>query len=119
MTDQTLSFTLRIMPMKPLSLIKEFSTLLFFALFTLNSSAFAFTNLEGKPDAIENYLGKGKWTIIEIWTSDCHSCRQHMPSMVKFDGTLKNVSILGISLDTTDHVDKAKAFIADFGTNFC
>lgn len=104
--------------MKTLFLVKQIPSLLLLAFILFSSSAFAFSDLIGKGDSIENHIGKGKWTIVEVWTSGCHSCRQHMPSMVKFDGKLKNVRILGISLDSTDHIDKAKAFIADYDIKF-
>ena len=104
--------------MNPLSLIKALHTVILLTLFTISSSALAFTDLEGKVASIQSYLGKGKWTIVEVWTSDCHSCRQHMPSMVKFDGKLKNVRFLGISLDSSDHFSKTKAFLTEFEIKF-
>lgn len=104
--------------MKLFSVIKKFSPLFFLALFSLASPAFAFTNLEGQADSIQNHIGKNKWTIIEIWVSDCHSCRQHIPEMVKFDGKLKNVRLLGISLDGQEGLNKAKSFISEFDVKF-
>lgn len=102
--------------MKPLSLIKILSVALSF--FMLSSAALAFTDLEGKKDTIQNHIGKGKWTIVEIWKSDCHSCRTHMPDMVEFDGKLKNARILGISLDGPEGVADAKDFLSSFDVKF-
>ena len=102
--------------MKPFSLIKNLSVAM--VLLMLSSLAVAFTDLEGKEDSIQNYLGKGKWTIIEIWKSDCHSCRQHMPSMVEFDRKLDNVRILGITLDGQAGISDANNFLADFDIKF-
>ena len=85
----------------------------------LTGTASAFTNLEtGKNDDIKNYIGKNKWTVLEVWASDCPSCRAHMPEMVKFDGKLKNARLLSVSLDGQKGIDDAKAFIDEFGVKF-
>ena len=84
-------------------------------------SAIAFTDIDGKPASIESFIDKDKWTVVEVWSSDCHVCRQHMPSMVKFDGKLKNTQILGVTLDGIDEeegYDKAEEFVMEYGMKF-
>ena len=92
------------------------------ALLLLSTSAFAFTDINGKKVEIEKELGDGKWSIVELWGSDCHACRQHMPEMVEFDGKLKdklkNARIVGISLDGQKGIANAKSFIKDFDIKF-
>ena len=87
-------------------------------LLIIGSNAFAFTDLNGKKDSINNHIGKNKWTILEIWESSCGACRMHMPEMVKFDGKLKNARILGVTLDGQDGIDDAEDFIAEFNVKF-
>jgi thiol-disulfide isomerase/thioredoxin len=87
-------------------------------LLVLNSAALAFTDMDGKPDSISNHLGKGKWTILEVWESSCHMCRQHMPEMVKFDGKLKNARIISVSLDGQSGIEAAEDFIDEFEMEF-
>ncbi len=87
-------------------------------LLVLNSSAFAFTDMNGKPDSISNYLGKGKWTILEVWESNCPACRMHMPEMVKFDGKLKNARIISVSLDGQRGIEDAEDFINEYDMKF-
>jgi thiol-disulfide isomerase/thioredoxin len=88
------------------------------ALLLLSTSALAFTDLNGKKIEMQEQLGGGKWSIVEIWGSDCHACRQHMPSMVKFDGKLKNARIVGITLDGQEGIANANAFIKQFDIKF-
>ena len=84
-----------------------------------SQSASAFTNLEtGKPDKITNYIGNNKWTVLEVWASDCPACRMHMPEMVKFDGKLKNTRILSVSVDGIDGIEDTEDFIAEFDMKF-
>jgi thiol-disulfide isomerase/thioredoxin len=102
------------------------SSSLFLALFSatlsafllLSTSAFAFTDLKGEKLEIEKQLGGGKWSIVELWASDCHACRQHMPSMVKLHGKLKNARIVGVTLDGQEGIDDANEFIKEFGIKF-
>ncbi|MCK5897205.1 MAG: TlpA family protein disulfide reductase [Cocleimonas sp.] len=88
------------------------------AFLLLSTTSFAFTDLKGKALDIEKQLGGGKWSIVELWASDCHACRQHMPSMVKFDGKLKNARILGVALDGQAGIADANAFVKEFGIKF-
>lgn len=85
----------------------------------LTNTASAFTNLaDGKQDDIKNHIGNDKWTVLEVWASDCHACREHMPSMVKFDGKLKNTRLLSISLDGQRGSKAAEDFVTEFDMKF-
>ena len=95
---------------------KSIATIATFLL--LSSTAIAFTDIDGKKVAFEKQLGGGKWSIVEIWASDCSACRTHMPSMVKFDGKLDNARIIGITLDGQEGVQDAKAMIKEYGMKF-
>ena len=100
---------------------KTWVSLLKFSLFIammLSSSAHAFTDIHGKKDSIMNHIGKDKWTIVEVWASNCHMCHEHMPEMVEFDGKLKNARILGISLDGQKGIKDAEDFIAEYDMKF-
>jgi thiol-disulfide isomerase/thioredoxin len=90
----------------------------FVIILLLGTTASAFTDLKGEKLEIEKQLGGGKWSIVELWASDCHACRQHMPSMVKFDDKLKNVRILGVTLDGQEGITAANEFIKEFGIKF-
>ena len=106
--------------MKQLFLANKIITTFFLSiiLVALSSSASAFTDMNGKQDAIANHIGKNKWTILEVWESTCPACRMHMPDMVKFDGKLKNARIVGVTLDGQDGIDAAETFIDEFDIKF-
>lgn len=106
--------------MKHVFLANKIITTFFLSLTLLlfNSSAFAFTDMNGKKDSIENHIGKNKWTILEVWQSNCPACRMHMPDMVKFDGKLQNARIVGVTLDGQDGIDAAETFVDEFGVKF-
>ncbi len=85
----------------------------------LSNTASAFSKItDGQKDDIKNHIGKGKWTVLEVWTSDCPQCRSHMPEMVKFDGKLENARLLSVSLDGLRGIQNAKDFVSEFKIKF-
>ena len=86
----------------------------------INGSAFAFAELDGTRTTIEDNVGKGKWTVAEIWSYTCHNCHEHMPSMVKFDGKMENTRLIGIAIDGSDKtgVKRAKSMIEKHDISF-
>jgi len=90
----------------------------FIASIVISSTALAFTEFDGKKTSIEAQLGNGKWTVLEVWSSDCHACRAHMPDMVKFNGKLDNLRLLGVALDGQPGKAAAQAMINEYNIPF-
>jgi thiol-disulfide isomerase/thioredoxin len=58
---------------------------------------------EGNPIELSEYVGKGKYVLIDFWASWCPPCRKEMPAMVELYSTFKdkNFEIIAYSLDKT------------------
>jgi thiol-disulfide isomerase/thioredoxin len=56
---------------------------------------------EGNPFNLSNYVGKGKYILLDFWASWCPDCRKEMPLLVELYNTYKdkNFEIIGYSLD--------------------
>ena len=69
---------------------------------------------DGSIHTLDEYTGKGKWTVVMLWASDCHVCNAEAKQYVKFHQAHKDndATILGVSLDGMMKIAEANAFIA-------
>ena len=63
------------------------------ALFT--TSANALSDMENKPVTFDSLVGKGKWTVMELWASDCRMCRATIQHTVDFEASNPDVDVIG------------------------
>lgn len=77
-------------------------------------------DFDGKPSAIENYAGKGKWLVVMLWASDCHVCNQEVHQYTAFHKKHadKDAVVLGVSLDGAEKKKDAIAFLSRHKVNF-
>ncbi len=57
---------------------------------------------DGKPLALSDIAGKGKYVLVDFWASWCPPCRKDMPEVVKLYNQYKSkgFEIVGVSLDS-------------------
>jgi len=58
-------------------------------------------NPQGNSDELANYVGKGKYVLLDFWASWCPDCVKEMPELVELYDAYKdkNFEIVGYSLD--------------------
>ena len=106
-------------------------TLLLSLIFTLLSqSAQADTpnvvleDLHGNHHNVSEYIGHGKWTLVNIWSPTCIQCVVEMPDLNKFHLAHREIdaTVLGITIDYPSFKygkkDLAKAFIKKYDISF-
>lgn len=76
--------------------------------------------LDGKPASIGDYTGKGKWTVVMIWASDCIICNKEAKHYDQFHlkHKDKDATVLGISMDGQKNKQEALGFITEHKLHF-
>lgn len=103
-----------------------FGVFVFLQAFTLlfSQATFAeingFQDFKGKSQVLENYTGKGKWTVVMMWASDCHICNKEAHQYVDFHmiHSDKDATVLGVSLDGESRKKAAEQFIKKHSVDF-
>jgi thioredoxin-related protein len=81
------------------------------ALLAWSGSAAAVTDLQGKDIAIKSLVGKGRWTVFELWSSECHMCKKSIESTNQFHTANPQVKMYGIALDGPGREEAVQEFI--------
>ena len=87
----------------------------------LSLPAFAVTNLnDGSSVNFSDYIGQGKWTVIEIWRHDCPSCRKTIHHISDFDAISENYNaqVIGVSSDGMYNKPQAQQFVDNHSLEF-
>lgn len=97
-----------------------FSLLLIFCFSVTGAIAKPMLTMDGKETSIESYTGKGKWTIVMFWASDCLICNKEAKHYDEFHAIHKDKDavVLGVSMDGRANKKAAQGFIKEHGLRF-
>lgn len=105
-----------------LKFLTQGRTILALGLLIISTHLQAFTDLQGKPIQLLDHVGKGKWTVFEVWSSDCPYCPDGVFYMKDFKARYPQADLYGISLDgdsgQTTGRQLAQGFIKKHQINF-
>jgi peroxiredoxin len=92
-------------------LIRKSVLLLF--LFPVVSWGQGVSDFEGNLHSLDEYTGKGKWTVVMIWAYSCPICNQEVQKYDMFhaDHADKDAIVVGISIDGGGNERQARDFI--------
>lgn len=97
---------------------------LFFFSTSFPLRALTLENIEGKQHDTNEYIGKGKWTIVNIWGPGCPPCEEEMPELVLFhdEHSETNATVLGIAVDFPSYgyadANRVKIFMEEYLISF-
>lgn len=76
--------------------------------------------LDGKARNVNEFIGKGKWTVVAIWASDCPICKREIHQMAFFHDAHKHKDaiVLGVSVDGYANKAKAQRFVDEHSLDF-
>lgn len=81
-----------------------FLTLYLLLSFSTNVNASINLSLNGiddKKHSLTEYIGQGKWVVLNLWGTNCPPCREEIPELVQFhdEHTTTDAIVLGIAID--------------------
>ena len=102
-----------------------FQAMIFIAsLITLPAQSYALNKVEmydtfNHKHQLSEYIGKGKWVVLNIWATRCPPCREEIPELVFFNDAHKDSDaiVVGIAIDFPSYgyanEKEVKAFMKD------
>lgn len=80
----------------------------------------ALKDFNGTPHKLKDFTGKGKWTVVMFWASDCRVCNAEIGQYIRFNNEHmdKNARIIGVSLDGQAGLPAAREFVKRHDVTF-
>jgi len=81
-------------------------------------------SIDGSSHKLSEYIGHGKWVVLNIWGTRCPPCREEMPELVHFHDEHKDndAIVVGIAIDFPSYgyanKDEVIAFAEDYFIDF-
>jgi len=57
--------------------------------------------LDGRKHSLSDYIGKGKWVVVNVWATACPYCRAELDTLIDFHDLHhdKDAIVIGLTLD--------------------
>ncbi len=103
-----------------------------FYLFILVSSLFVTTHqlsaaehavklegIDGKTHALNEYVGHGKWVVVNVWATACPYCRHELYDLTNFHNAHqdKDAMVVGLTIDWPSFEYPEKNYLTDFASS--
>lgn len=77
-------------------------------------------DFNGATRNVNEFIGKGKWTVVEFWAHDCPICQRDSVQLEFFYGAHKDkdATVLGVSIDGYAKKALARKFVKDQDLSF-
>lgn len=81
-------------------------------------------SIDDSEHKLSEYIGQGKWVVLNIWGTRCPPCREEMPELVRFHDEHKDSDaiVVGIAIDFPSYgyakQDEVSSFADDYLIDF-
>lgn len=72
----------------------------FFTFSTYANTQLELEDIEGNYQNMQQIIGQGQWTVVNVWSPSCSFCVDELPHMLSFAEKHKeSINVLGVTLD--------------------
>lgn len=75
-------------------------------------------SVDGKPVRLSDYVGKGKYVLVDFWASWCGPCKAEIPNLVELQNKFSGDKFTVVGVNVWDEEDKFKASLTAEGINY-
>jgi len=78
------------------------------------------SSIDDSEHKLSEYIGHGKWVVLNIWGTRCPPCREEMPEFVRFHDEHKNSDaiVVGIAIDFPSYGYAKKNEVISFADDY-
>ena len=76
--------------------------------------------IDSKQHKVSEYIGQGKWVVLNIWGTRCPPCLEEVPELVAYHDEYKNKDsiVLGIAIDFPSYGYANKNEVTNFSNDY-
>lgn len=74
--------------------------------------------VDGKPSKLSDYVGNGKYVLVDFWASWCGPCRQEIPNLLELQKRFAGDRFTVLGVNVWDNEDKFKASLVSEGIDY-
>lgn len=77
-------------------------------------------DIDGEQHKVSQYIGHGKWVVLNIWGTRCPPCREEMPELVRFHDEHhdNDAIVVGIAIDFPSYGYANRDQVASFADDY-
>ncbi len=76
--------------------------------------------LDGKQHSLNEYIGKGQWTVVNVWATACPYCRRELFDLVGFHEQHHedDAMVVGLTIDLETFEAPEKEYLRNFASTY-
>lgn len=74
--------------------------------------------VDGKPSKLSDYVGNGKYVLVDFWASWCGPCRQEIPNLLELQKRFAGDRFTVLGVNVWDNEDNFKASLVSEGIDY-